>query len=290
MQSIYEDIIVNSKKDVFDIYPIGDTHLGARNCAENKLAKAVEKIRQNPNARWIGGGDLIDAIKPSDIKRYDSDTLPDWLLEGDPADVRKRLNDVVDAQIVRLLKILNPIKGKCLGCIEGNHEQAIRKYHNQDVHANICAMLETENISDEAFFTLRFIRCGNDTREVTIYAQHGHGGGRTAGAEPNHLARMTAGFRADLLFRGHSHTTCIMPTNIEMGPPQRGGGECVEYQKRTANWGCWKYSHMIGPSTYESRAAYPARAMETVKAVIKPFEPVGNDKYRVLIEMRSVSM
>ena len=46
----------------FRLYPIGDLHMGASNCAEDKLSRLVSRIAADPNAYWISGGDLPDAV------------------------------------------------------------------------------------------------------------------------------------------------------------------------------------------------------------------------------------
>ena len=76
MRLISREFKLQGRSAELEIYPLGDLHIGSRDCAEGLLKKAIKDINDNPNARWIGGGDYLDAIKPSDSKRFDMDTFP----------------------------------------------------------------------------------------------------------------------------------------------------------------------------------------------------------------------
>ena len=112
MKIIYHDIEVTSRKTEFTIYPIGDIHLGANDVAETKLNKLALKIRRNKNALWIGGGDYCECIKPQELRRYDPESLPDWMFDGDAATIKAQLRDVVHCQKKRFYKIFRNKRGK----------------------------------------------------------------------------------------------------------------------------------------------------------------------------------
>ena len=297
MKIIDKVIKCQSRSDVFEFIPIGDTHIGARSCAEKPLRKKVREIAEQPNTYVIGGGDWIEAIKPQDSKRFDFDILPDWMIEGDALTTREKLNDIIDQQFDRTIDIFDPIAkaGRLIGEIEGNHEYAVRKYYNQNIHAAMCRKLHIIDLTDEALIRLRFQR-GTATTTVIIYIRHGFGGGRTPGAEPNRLARMLAEWEvADVCFTGHSHTFDILPPKPVLGIPRSGKlpSECSCKYRWAGNWGCWLYSHPVGPSGYASRACYPARPLVTCKAVIKPFAQKrggGTQRTAPHIEIRSITI
>ena len=273
MKLIDITIPCKSRTDSFFFYAIGDVHLGTLNCAESQLKRLVGRISKDPKAYWIGGGDYCECIKPSEISRYEAEGLPDWILGPDAESARENLRDIVAAQHRRFKQIVSPITDKCLGLIEGNHEFNMRKYHNLDHHGFMCHNLGVEDLTSEAFIRLRFSKNGGSvTRIVKLFICHGHGGGRTAGAEPNHLFRLAAQWRADIILRGHSHTFCINPPLVELSVPERGAmpDECMQYYKRAGNWGCWVKSYAVGPSTYVTRSAYPPRPLSTLEIEITP--------------------
>ncbi len=296
MRLINKVIKCTKRGDVVTIYPIGDCHIGSRGCAETKLREHIKTIANDPLGFAIGGGDIIDAIKPQDSKRFDFDTLPDWLIEGDALTTREKLNDILRQQLDRAVDILAPIQDKLLGLIEGNHEYTIRKYYNENVQGALCRRLDVPDLTDEALVRLQFIRRGRVDSLVILYIRHGYGSGRTPGAEPNKLARMLAEWEiADICFSGHTHNYDILPPKAVLYIPRRGKlpKECFCKYRWAANWGSWVLSHSVGPASYASRACYPARPMLTCKAVIRPFAVVWQHKQQMQIphiEIRGVTL
>jgi len=259
------------------LYGLGDIHIGALNCAEKEFRRVVKKIQNDPRAIWVGGGDYCDAVILSDAKRFDVNTLPNWMLTGGANKVRRNIGDMVKAQQDRFLKIVDPIKDKCMGLIEGNHEYTVFKYHNRGHLTRMCDELGVPNLSDCAFMRLNFLRKTNgpgkdSTVTLVAFVCHGHGGGRTSGAEPNKLFRLAADKDADVVLTGHSHTFCILPPVTVLGIPRKGKlvEDAIATHKHAANWGSYVFTYQAGPSTYASRANYPVRPMCTVETVIKP--------------------
>ena len=295
MELIDREVKCSSRSDVFEFYLIGDVHLGARNCAESPLRRTIKEILENRNTFWIGGGDLVDCISPQDTKRFEIDILPDWMLDGDAITTREQLNDVLDQQFQRMVEILKPTGSKCIGLIEGNHEHAIRKYYNTNIHRAVCEKIGSKDLTDEAVIRLTFKR-PHGAAVVVLYIRHGWGSGRTYGAEPNRLGRMLDEWEtADVCLSGHSHNFHIMPPKPVMGIPRKGKlpKELTQKYRWAANWGCWLYSHAAGPSSYASRACYPARPMLTAKVVIKPFTSkyiVGQEIQIPHIEIRAITI
>lgn len=288
----------DSRTTEWSFYVLGDIHVGALNCAEDKVKSLVKRIAANPYARWIGGGDMCDNVILTDVKRFDPTILPDWMLKDkDPDKVRGMLQDIVGAQKKRLFELLKPIKHQCLGLIEGNHEYSIMKYHNRDLMHDMCTHFGVENLTDCAFIRFKFermTRCkeGNPIATVRAFISHGHGGGRTSGAEPNILYRLAADKECEIVMKGHSHTFCIHPPIPMLSMPSRGElpANPLVYDKHAANWGACVYTYQSGPSTYASRANYPVRPMYTVEVKVKPFAGVRDGFEQPHIEMYAVKL
>ena len=256
----------------FFLYPIGDIHVGAVNCAEDKLQRLVKLIASKKNAYWIGGGDMLDAVIFNDSKRFDPSVLPDWMLENQSGErVRKNLEDMLDAQMKRFYQLMAPIKDRCLGLIEGNHEYSMMKHHNRNLMAEMSKHFNAPDLTDCAFLRFRFKR-GLHTSTVRGFITHGHGGGRTSGAEPNILYRLAADKEVDFVFKGHSHAYCIHAPIPVLSIPSSGAmpTDPTVYDKFAANWGSFLLTYKSGPSTYASRANYPVRPMYTVECHIRP--------------------
>lgn len=290
MRLLNYDLPCKSRGDTWYLYALGDIHLGARHCSENNLRRLIDKIAKDHKAIWIGGGDMCDCIKPQDLKRWDMSSIADWLLDGDAPTTRNKLKDILRQQRERLCGILDPIKHKCIGLIEGNHEYSIRQHYNEDHHGIICDELGVPDLTDAAFVRLKFNLMGN-IHTLVLFICHGHGGGRAAGSEPNHLYRLAMDKRAHIILRGHSHTHCILSPIVEMSIPTKGElpDECVQTTRRAGNWGCWLKSWATGDSTYDSRATYPARPLSTIEVVMTPFHQTsckGRNVAEPIIAMR----
>ncbi len=273
MKIIEKEIIVDQMTDEWRLYPVGDAHVGAFNCAETHLKRYIDHIRRDERGVWVGGGDYCDCVTPKDAKRFDLTNLPDWILMDGPITIRERLLDISKQERQRFLEMVEPIKDKCIGLIEGNHEHSLMQYNNNGHHYLMCEELGVPNLTDAAMIRLNFRKKnGNGGASIILFIVHGAGGGRTAGAEPNHLARLRQMADADIFLRGHSHIFDIEPTQIHLCIPRKGAlpDELMQREIHSANWGCWVKSYAIGPPTYDSRAVYPPRPLRALQVEIKP--------------------
>jgi len=263
----------------FELFPIGDCHIGKINCCEKALRKQVSSIlerstRPDRVVRVILGGDIVDAIQPRDLKRFNIHGIADWFVQGDAETVKDFLSNMSLQEVNRAVKIFSPIKHLIVGAIKGNHEFACEKYNNFRPHSTLCDLLDTVNLSDEAMIKFSFKRLNTQaSQSVIVYIRHGYGGGRTAGAEPIKLQRLRDEWEsADVCLTGHTHTFCIaIPKPVILFKEYNLNKRHAIKHRHAANWGCWLMSHSIGEGTYESQACYPARPMMSLKAVIWPF-------------------
>lgn len=286
---------VSSRCATFTLYPLGDLHIGAMNCAEKQIRSVVKEIKDDPYALWFGGGDVLDSIILQDSKRFDPSVLPSWLLSGQPDEVRMQLSDMVTAERDRFLNIVEPIKDKCVGLMEGNHEYAIMKYHNRDLMRDMCKALGVKHLTDCCFVRFKFTRTKRhshpETTTVRMFATHGCGGGRRPGSEPTHLHALCSDKTCELVLRGHSHIQHILPPVARLTIPTSGSlsDEAESTVMRAANWGCYLRTYAAGPSTYDSRAQYPVRPLSTVRVRITPFRQI-RDRTRPKVVIEELEM
>ncbi len=276
---ILDENIKCSAKSRLEIFPFGDCHIGKRNCDEGAIKKQVDEILKRAKhpkriVRVILCGDIINAISPSDVRRFDFNELADWFLEGDATNARDKLGDMVVQEVCRAADIFKPIRQYILGAITGNHEKQLQKHQNVNVHKALCNQLKIRDLSDETFIRFTFHGHPNPNSICKLYVRHGYGGGRTPGAEPNKLARMLNEWEsADVCLSGHSHTFCMNPPKAILHLPDKGKipKRMIIKHRFAANWGCWLLSHLEGEGSYESASCYEAKPMMTVKVVIWPF-------------------
>lgn len=199
MQTHHATIAYRSEKDIFRLWFIGDVHLGSRLCDEKRLARDLSAIRADSSARVFLLGDICEYIAANDW-RFEPDTIAEWV---------DRTN-VGNSQLERAIETFEPIAGKIVGAIQGNHERTIEREFNNNVHAKFCSDLDILNLGYSALVRVTYRRGGKarngnagDYRPLDIWLHHGYGSGRTIDA--NRFAEAMLGYDADLFVAGHTH-------------------------------------------------------------------------------------
>jgi len=188
MQFFYKKF---DRKD-FNLYPIGDWHLGSRQCREEFIKKVIGEIHDDPDGYWVGMGDWMEnAIIGSKSDVY-TQTLP-------PKE-----------QMEHIVGLLKPIKEKGLFAIAGNHESRTHRLVGLTPEEYICFQLGIpfKGFSCYAVFQLR----SKTPNSFKCYFHHNVGGGYTHGGKVNRadaLRKIVP--TADAAFSGHFHTTSRIP-------------------------------------------------------------------------------
>lgn len=289
-----ETINCTSRSDRVEIFPFFDIHCGKDNCCEDAIKKQIAEIIRrsempNRHVRVFFGGDNVNSIKATGDKRFDFGELADWFVEGKALNIKEKLSDICGQEIDHFCKLFAPIKHLTLGAMYGNHEKAMKTRNNTNVHDTLCQRMGFVNLTDECLIVLHFRRNKHCGQTIVIYARHGYGGGRTAGAEANKLSRLVDEWEcADVCLSGHTHTFRIeppKPTPYIYGLKAKDGPTLKYSSRWAANPGCWLLSHKLGPGNYESMQGYPARPLMTLKIVVWPFYNDGKVE-RPKLELR----
>jgi len=202
------DLIVHKFPDGQDItvYFISDVHLGAEECMESAFREFIEKVQQTPGTYLVLGGDLIDNGTRNGLTNVFRATMPP------------------SAQKREMAKILEPVAGKLLCALPGNHERRSGKDADDDPMYDILCKIDREDIYRENLAFMK-IQMGKPefagiNRPAYVFAiTHGHGGGMlTSGAV---LRGERYGFALsgiDALVFGHTHknfTTVSGKINVD---------------------------------------------------------------------------
>ena len=202
MLSCMEPIIrqdINTK-DV-TVYVIGDVHYGDPLCDRKGFTAVLDKIRDDPQARVILVGDLLNnATKNSKSDVYTA-LIPPM------------------TQKIEMTNLLEPIKDKILCGCSGNHENRTTRESNQDVMYDIFAKLDIEDrYRNEMCFLL--VRLGEKGQHVdskcrpayTFCVTHGKGNSIYTGSSANAAERFASRIEGvDLFVTGHTHKPLSFP-------------------------------------------------------------------------------
>ena len=196
----------------FNLYPIGDIHLGSAGCDEELLEKTVKQIASDPDGRVVLMGDMIDGIgRANGDKRNRNKTLATWARQVEDED------ELFEAEVAKAVEVLSPIADKLLAVVCGNHEDDVERHGHGNVYWQIVdrlAVIGGHKAQDialgyDGFIPIRFDRQVKDNKPhvwtLTLFVHHGFGGGKMPGAKALNLWHMLGTYDADIVLVGHTH-------------------------------------------------------------------------------------
>lgn len=179
--------------ETIKIKPIFDVHFGNKFCDVTAFERYLEKD-DDENTYFVGGGDLLDSIITSDLKRYRKSS-----------DATER-DDIIDYQVGGMANILKPYAPRILGLGSGNHEDVITKKCGTNPTNRLCGELGVKYLGYSCLIRLLLTDNGGRGRSVIIRMHHGWGGGsRTRGANITKFERDIGKWDADIFLYGHVH-------------------------------------------------------------------------------------
>jgi len=201
MQVVEKVIPYTRSHSVRRLYFIGDLHAGTLAHCEDNLDDAINTIKLDDDALWVGCGDYGEFITPDD-KRWDFDMVSKWV---DKSDIAESQQDYV-------VRKFRPIKDKCLGLQWGNHEYQYAIHKNQKIHDHICNKLKVKNLGFSCFLDLTFKReKSNDVHLIRCCGTHGSSNAITPSGKQNILWRWMQGNEAVIYWYAHMHDILHKP-------------------------------------------------------------------------------
>ena len=175
------------------VMPIGDVQLGAHGVAEDRLRESIKWAMDQGNVYFIGMGDYIDVLSPSNRAAFQSAKLYDSAREL-MADAARGLTD-------RFLDLVDGTAGRWLGILEGHHYFEFDDGTTSDTV--IAQRLTTTFLGTCAFVRMSFVRKNRTSMKCTIWAHHGAGNGLTPHSPLTRLYHVMHMFDADIYLMGH---------------------------------------------------------------------------------------
>ena len=251
------------------IYPLGDIHLGATNCDYERAEAVRDLIAKDKNAYWIGMGDMLDSITPSD-KRWDAQ-ITDWRR------LKKREGDhdestIVIDQLELAERFFAPIWSRCLGFHAGNHEDAIAKYHFVDITKKLCRDHDVPYLGYTAMTRLEIgfhhneKGSGGQAISLDIFSEHGGAGGGTEGNAVNQLHKRMEQFRADIYLKGHVHRRAISKRSEILWGPNKP----VHRTRLAILTGHFLQGYALGATAYPERKSMAPSELGSTVVLARP--------------------
>lgn len=278
MRAIERHITYPGRGEWIDIYNLADIHGGSIRCKEKLLRKLVRQIADEENSYWIFGGDGGEYINRKD-PRFRASELAPWL---------HGVDDIAACESDWLEEELSAIAPKCLAVHSGNHEDANVKHYERNIYADLVRMVKARgNITEQVGLGYRgFLRvcCKRSTHTsiaLTIFSEHGWGGGRYPGGDANNADRIFSYFDADVYLCGHRHKALVKPhvsirviagkarevNRIAANVGTFRGNDCDPGEENAGEYGdakgyppghCWGVRIRFQPDTFELRGeAFP---------------------------------
>lgn len=186
------------------LMPLGDVQWAGHEpeVAMAMLARHV-KWGVERGAWFLGMGDYIDYMSPSNRERYNAAGLYDTTRRRNDDSARGLVEDLY-------LKALKPSKGRWLGLLEGHHYHEYRDGTTSD--QDLASRLDAPFLGTCAFVRLVVKDSSRgSTGNVVVWCHHGVGSGTTLAAPLNKLERLLEAWEADIYLMGHMHRKVAGP-------------------------------------------------------------------------------
>ena len=184
------EIFTIKSKEKLRIHCLTDIHVGAVEFDLKKFKEAVRMIKKDRNARWFGNGDLLELIPP-----------------GYKAINQRGQNIPPDEQYLAFLKLVEPIKDKCLFIRGGNHD-FLRSYTILDF--DVCKTLAAE--MNVPYFQYPGYTSVDIAGSIwNIVSGHGKSGAKNGDLELDKLSSVYSD--GDVFILGHNHQLYAKPVD-----------------------------------------------------------------------------
>ncbi len=219
------------------LFPIVCMHIGARQADEEFIKEHVARIAEDPDGRYIYLGDGGECVtKASKGELYEQQLSP-------------------DEQLDRVVELLEPIRGKGLFGVSGNHDRRISKLSGLDWTKALCVRLGIPYVGMACFSKISVKRVTGDDHSIPfdIFWHHGTDSSVILQGKIRSAKKLDQLVWADAIFSAHSHICADLPP--EYTAYLSTGQSCINYkERRSFVCGCAYDSRVPG---YAEERAYP---------------------------------
>ena len=183
------------------LIPFGDVHKTSPMHHAERWAEFLYWARSKKRAYFLGMGDYDDLGSTSE-----RNILADRALHESTV---MTLEDLYLNNTKRFAKDIAFMRGRLIGLLGGNHYGEFQNGMTTD--HKLCELLDCKYLGVSSFIRLSFRPKTKHTgfSAIDIFAHHGRGGGRTAGASMNPVYQMADIAEADIYLMGDNHQKAI---------------------------------------------------------------------------------
>lgn len=211
------------------IIPVGDIQWAGKDhysVAKNELLAHIDKGRlyeeQGDTVRYLGMGDYIDYLSPSNRMRLDAAALYDNALDVLDNTALLLNKDLVEFALTRTIK-------KWIGLLEGHHFKNLQNGATSDML--LCETLRAKFLGTSAIVRLSFKDTSKHRVAFTLWCHHGVGNGQSGYYPLTRLEKVAAEWEGiDAFCIGH---TCKQATETKnrIGPSWRQTTLVLKHRK-----------------------------------------------------------
>lgn len=182
IQSKFEEL------DYLNIYPLGDVHIGSKECDMELLKKWVEMVKNDPNGAVVIIGDMLN----NGLKNSKSNVYEEVLTPMQQKEV--------------CYELLNPIADKILAGCSGNHEyRTVKEVGTNPLYDVFCRMrIEDRYRENVCFLKLTVGKAGRNPNTYGVVLTHGK-------SKNKDLDWTYSVDGADVFISGHTHLGTHQP-------------------------------------------------------------------------------
>lgn len=240
------------------VAPLGDIQWSGdrRDLAFDHLQAHVAALVKQ-QALFIGMGDYIDFMSPSNRKAWESGRFYDNTRKAVEATATDLTNEVYE-------KILQPTNGRWLGLLQGHHWFDYKNGATSDTE--LCRLLDAPYLGTNGIVRLVF-RDKAHTQEVLIWAHHGCGSSQFSHGPLLKLDRVARHWRCDIFLMGHQTKRAHgMYDFIEAVFPPKGSPRLVHRTVHLVGTGGWSKGYVEG----QAEGTYVEQGMMSPVALGQP--------------------
>lgn len=216
-----------------------DAHHDNAHCREELEKEHLEEAREK-KAIILDGGDLFCAMQGRHDKRRSEEALKNKF-RGKP--------NFFDLIVDDAFKFYKPYADMFAMLGMGNHETSVLKNNGINLTEQLARRLHTECGSNVVcgaytnYIRLNFRLRDKAKRSVTIYQNHGHGGGGVVTDGVIQFKRLVCAHEADMYWMGHIHK---MNTSTHIIDSMDKGGNIVQRKRTFVRTSTYKDEHGKG--------------------------------------------